>query len=265
MYTEIIGNFIANFSWVDDATDWLNDNYDAIIWGCFFGSIFLMVSVQMLFTSKIKRYSAITSNSGKTGAQIAMSILDKNGISNVQIVKGKRTLGDNFNPTNNTITLSPGVYDSTSVAAVAIAAHEVGHAIQWSNNWIGIKIRNIFLIPAQIGSQLGWTSFMIGMFASLFSYSVSDFSFYLMFIGVVLIVAIALFQLVTLPVEFDASRRALKELSATGALDKKSSEYSGSKSVLTAAAMTYVVGLITTLLTLFRLIAYLAAANSRRR
>ena len=186
---------------------------------------------------------------GKTAAQVAREILDSNGLYNVQVGVIHGELTDNYNPKTNTVSLSSSVYNSTSVGAIGVAAHEVGHAIQYAHGYFPIKIRMAILPFAQFGSSAWMLFFILGL--------VFD-NHILRGIGIILFAAIVLFQLITLPVEFNASRRALSTIKQQGFL--YGAEYTGAKKTLTAAAMTYVASLAVAILQLLRLI-----ANSRRR
>lgn len=211
----------------------------------FIFSIFASVNVKSTF----RKYNRMPSSMGKTAAQVAREILDSNGLYNVQVGVIHGELTDNYNPKTNTVSLSSSVYNSTSVGAIGVAAHEVGHAIQYARDYIPIKIRMAILPLAQFGSSAWMLFFILGL--------VFD-NHILRGIGIILFAAIVLFQLITLPVEFNASRRALSTIKQQGFL--YGAEYTGAKKTLTAAAMTYVASLAVAILQLIRLI-----ANSRRR
>ncbi len=205
---------------------------------------------QILVKTTFKKYSEVYSVKGITAADAAKKILDENGLYNVRIERVSGELTDHYDPTANVIRLSEAVYDSTSVAAIGVAAHESGHAIQHAVGYAPISIRNAILPFAQIGSQLAMPLVLLGLVISRFSFLIN--------IGIVVYLAVVLFQLVTLPVEYDASGRALKVLD--GILD--SNENAKAKKVLTAAALTYVAALFSALTTLIRLI---LLSNSKRR
>ncbi|MGN0611396.1 MAG: zinc metallopeptidase [Ruminiclostridium sp.] len=211
----------------------------------FIFSIFASVNVKSTF----RKYNRMPSSMGKTAAQVAREILDSNGLYNVQVGVIHGELTDNYNPKTNTVSLSSSVYNSTSVGAIGVAAHEVGHAIQYAQDYFPIKIRMAILPFAQLGSSAWMLFFILGI--------VFD-NHILRGVGIILFAAIVLFQLITLPVEFNASRRALSTIKNQGFL--YGAEYTGAKKTLTAAAMTYVASLAVALLQLLRLI-----ANSRRR
>lgn len=208
------------------------------------------VVCQINVKNTFNKYSRVRSMRRMTGAQAAESLLRANGITDVKIQRVAGNLTDNYNPTTKTINLSEGVYSSNSIAAIGVACHEAGHACQHAQGYAPLRLRN-FAIPAtRIGSTLGIPLAVIGMFIS---------SEPLILIGLVLYSLVALFQLITLPVEFNASARALKTIDQYGYLSGE--EYKGAKKVLTAAALTYVAALVSALATLLRLILVL---NNRR-
>lgn len=197
--------------------------------------------------SAYNKYSKVASAAGKTGAQAAKEILEANGIYDIRIEPAPGgQLSDHFDPKAKVIRLSKGVYDGTSVAALGIAAHEVGHAIQYDTDYFPIKLRNAILPVANLGSALAFPVVILGL---LFGGAASEL---IINIGIALFLAVLAFQLITLPVEFNASSRALACLEAGGYVNQ--SEKSGSRAVLRAAAMTYVAGVIATLFTLLRLL-----------
>ena len=189
------------------------------------------------------KYSNIRTMRGMTGAEAAEYILRQNGIYNVAIHQISGHLSDNFNPKNNVISLSEGVYNSTSIAAIGVAAHEAGHAVQHAVNYKPIRIREMIIPVTQIGSWLYLPIIMIGFIFS---------SQGLVNLGIILFSTLAIFQLATLPVEFNASDRAIKTLSQSGILYGE--EITGAKRVLKAAALTYVAALVSSLAQLLRLI-----------
>jgi len=200
--------------------------------------------------SSYKKYSQIMSRSGMTGAEAAARLLQLNGVTNVGIAMTAGNLTDNYNPSTNTIYLSEGVYNSRSIAAIGIACHEAGHAVQHANSYFPLTVRNIVIPATRIGSTLGVPICLIGLFIN---------SATVAYVGVVLYAFVALFQLITLPVEFNASKRALQTIEENGFLVGE--EYQGAKKVLKAAALTYVAALATALATVLRL---LLVINRRR-
>ena len=198
---------------------------------------------QSQVNTNFQKYSQIGTMRGMTGAQAAEYILQQNGIYDVQIRHVSGHLSDNFNPRNKTVNLSDSVYNSTSIAAIGVAAHEAGHAVQHAVNYAPIRIREMIIPVTQIGSWLYLPIIMVGF---LFS------SQTLVNVGILLFSTLAIFQLVTLPVEFDASGRAIRTLESSGILYGE--EITGAKKVLKAAALTYVAALVSSLAQLLRLI-----------
>ena len=202
--------------------------------------------------STFSKYSRIASRSGMTGFDSARRILDANGLRDVRIAHIAGDLTDNYNPTDNTIYLSDSVYGSNSAAAVGVAAHEAGHAVQHATGYAPIKIRAAIIPITNIGSNLAMPLFILGIVLSFPT---------LAYIGVAAFGLSTLFQLVTLPVEFDASGRALKALE--GSLDGE--DLASARKVLRAAALTYVAALAVSLVNLLRLLIIAAGSDRRRR
>ncbi len=208
--------------------------------------IILSLVCQIRVKSAFSRYSKVRNSRNMTGAQAAEYVLRQNGVTGVRIEHVAGSLSDHFDPRSNTIRLSDTVYGSASVAAVGVAAHEAGHAVQHAQNYIPNKIRGAILPAARVGSTLSWIFIMFGL---IFYYRVGTA---LLYVGIILFSASVLFTLATLPVEFDASRRALKTFRDTNLLPPE--EYSGARSVLRAAAMTYVAAAVTAIMQLLRLV-----------
>lgn len=187
-----------------------------------------------------------------TGADAAYKLLQLNGITDVRIKKIGGTLTDYYDPHTKEICLSADVFDSRSVAAIGVACHEAGHACQHAQGYAPLKLRNMVIPVTRIGSVLGVPLALIGMFL---------YSDTLIYAGLILYSAVALFQLITLPVEFNASRRALQTIDSNAFLEGE--EYIGAKKVLTAAALTYVAALASALATLLRLFLILGRGNRR--
>ncbi len=202
--------------------------------------------------SAFSRYSRINNYRGYTGYEIARKILDDNGLYQVRIERVAGSLTDHFDPTKSVVRLSDTVYHSTSVAAIGVAAHEVGHAIQHNTGYLPIKIRSAIVPITNIGSTLAWPLAIFGIILGLEQ---------LAMIGVWLFVIVVLFQLITLPVEFNASRRALKTIREEMILEGE--EYTGAKRMLTAAALTYVAALIVAIGNLLRLLSIVNRNNRR--
>lgn len=194
-------------------------------------------------TSTFKKYSTVSNSRGITAERVARQILDSNGLQHIRIERISGNLTDHFSPTENVVRLSDSVYGKTSVAAIGVAAHECGHACQHTENYAPIVIRSKIVPVVNICSQFWYFVFIIGLIISeLFVY-----------VGIAMFAAVVIFQLVTLPTELDASNRALKTLESDGILS--ANEIPPTRKVLTAAAMTYVVSLVTSILQLLRLIA----------
>ena len=206
---------------------------------------------QMSVQSAYSKYSKIRNAHGMTGADAARRILDANGLHDIKIEQIPGEMTDHYDPRARVIRLSQGTHSVATVAAVGIAAHEAGHAVQHAVGYSGIRVRNAILPVCRIGSMAAMPLFLIGLFMVFEP---------LMLVGILAYSAVTLFQLVTLPVEFNASRRAMEALVDSGYLSAEETE--GSRRVLRAAAMTYVAALATSLLTLLRLV---VLASGRRR
>lgn len=211
-------------------------------------SFFCQIKVKRAF----RRYSSVHAMCGMTGAQAAARLLQLNGITDVQIRQIGGTLTDYYDPKNKEICLSGDVYNATSVAAIGVACHEAGHACQHAQGYAPLKIRNAAIPATRIGSSLGIPLVLLGM---VFTWRP------LIMVGIVLYALVALFQLLTLPVEFNASRRALQTIESNQFLTEQ--EYRGAKKVLTAAALTYVAALASALATLLRLLLLAGRSNDR--
>lgn len=198
---------------------------------------------QIRVRSNYKKYVRIRNSRNITGAEAAYQLLQLNGINDVRIKRIAGNLTDHYNPKTKEICLSEGVFNSNSIAAVGIACHEAGHACQHAQGYLPLKIRNLVIPLTQFGSTLGVPLVLFGL---IFSWEP------LIYIGIVLYAAVAVFQLITLPVEFNASKRALRTISTNGFLVGQ--EYNGAKKVLVSAALTYVAALASALATLLRLI-----------
>lgn len=205
---------------------------------------------QIKVNSNFKKYSKIRNARNMTGAQAAYELLQMNGVTDVRIKRIAGNLTDHYNPRTKEICLSEGVFNSNSIAAVGIACHEAGHACQHAKGYFPLKIRNLVIPVTRFGSYLGIPLALIGIFINWQP---------LVYVGIILYAAVALFQLITLPVEFNASKRALQTIKANGFLI--GTEYTGAKKVLAAAALTYVAALASALATLLRL---LLVAGRRR-
>ena len=209
-----------------------------------------LVSAKMNAT--FSKYSKVRSYCGMTGAQAAQRILSSAGIYDVRIEHVSGKLTDHYDPSNKVLRLSDAVYGNTSIAAIGVAAHECGHAVQHARNYVPLSVRSAIVPVANFGSQLSWPLFLAGL---IFSFRP------LLMIGILLFCAALLFQIVTLPVEFNAFARALRMLDETGIMGRQ--EIRGTKKVLRAAAMTYVAAVIGSLLQLLRLLILSGAFRKR--
>lgn len=226
--------------------DW---TYLLIMLPCFILSLICSASVK----SNFSKYSKVNNSRGMTGAQAAQQVLNAHGVTGVRIEPVSGNLTDHFDPRTNVIRLSESVYNARTVSAVGVACHEAGHAVQHAEGYVPNKIRSAIVPVANIGSRLSWIVLVIGMLLPV------QFNFVIT-IGIVLFSASVVFTLITLPVEFNASSRALQTIKSTGMLNE--SEYAGAKKVLSAAAMTYVASAATSIMQLLRLI--LIFGNRRR-
>ncbi len=223
--------------------------------------LYLLISLPALLLgfwaqSKIRsayaKYSQVRTTTGMTGAEVARQMLDRNGLSNVRIEQVSGSLSDHYDPSSKTLRLSQGVYSSPSVAAAGVAAHETGHAIQDANSYGPLKLRSFMVPSVQIGSWVGPIVFMVGLALS---------STNIAWLGIILFSATALFSLITLPVELNASSRAKEWLANSGVI--YSSEMTGVNQVLDAAALTYVAGALQSLSTIFYYVMLLLGRSRR--
>jgi len=202
----------------------------------------IIMLIPMYFQHKVKstynKYSKVRSTSGKSGKQVAEEILAANGIHDVEVLEGQGFLSDHYDPRTKRVVLSPSNYRQPSVAATAIAAHEVGHAIQHATGYNFLKVRSSLLPLANLGTSFSYLLIMIGAVLTGISSSGSSLGTLAIWAGVFFMFFAVLFSIVTLPVEFDASRRAMNQIENLQMVDTQ--EYRHAKSVLSAAAMTYV-------------------------
>lgn len=185
--------------------------------------------------STYEKYSQVRSTSGKTGREVAEEILNANGINDVEVLEGEGFLSDHYDPSKKVIRLSPANYSRPSVAATAVAAHEVGHAIQHQQGYFFLRFRNALFPLANIGSNLSYLLIMAGIILTSMQMAIGSTA---LWIGIFLMAFAVLFSIITLPVEFDASKRAMRNIEALHIVNDK--EYKHARKVLTAAAMTYV-------------------------
>ncbi|MET0786005.1 MAG: zinc metallopeptidase [Paenisporosarcina sp.] len=205
--------------------------------------LLLPLYAQFKVKSTYKKYAKVRSTSGMTGAQVARLILDNNGLQDVKVVESRGFLSDHYNPMTKIVALSSGNYHEASVAGTAIAAHEVGHAIQHKEAYSFLKFRHALVPVANISSNASWIFVMIGLLAGMTN---------MLLLGIVLLAVGVVFQIVTLPVEFNASSRAMNQIVSLGVI--RNEEEKHAKKVLNAAAMTYVAAAAVAVLELTRLI-----------
>lgn len=218
-----------------------------IVYLLIFVSFAITLGAQILISVRYSKYSKVNNRRGVSGFDVATEILKKNGLENVYVVETKGYLSDHFDPGANVVRLSSAVFHGETISSAAIAAHEVGHAIQYKEGNFFMKIRKFIFPLVNISSKFGYIAIIIGLIFGLLD---------LFYIGIGMLFVILFFQLVTLPVEFDASRKGMANLEKYGLID--ASGLSGASKVLFAAALTYVAGLATTLLEIFRLLIMVA-------
>lgn len=206
-------------------------------------ALIISAIAQIKISSTYKKFAAVNNQRGITGEQTALNILKQNGIYDVDVELTSGHLTDHYDPTRKKLRLSRDIFYGTSIAAVGIAAHEVGHAIQHNKSYSALTLRNKIFPLANLGSNLSWILFLMGLLLSFKP---------LLIIGIALFSLAVIFQLVTLPVEFDASNRAIKAITNMEILNGE--ETKGAKSVLSAAALTYIAGTLMALAQLARLI-----------
>ena len=231
--------------------DW---TYFLLVLPCVIFSLWASSSVNSTF----KRYSSVLSSRRITGAQAAQRVLSGNGVTNVRIERIAGNLTDHYDPRTNVIRLSDSVYSSTSVAAIGVACHEAGHAVQYAQNYAPIKLRAAIIPITNIGSKLAMPLILAGLLLTV----LGSFSNTLVLLGIACFGFSVVFQLVTLPVEFNASRRAMDAIEQTGMLTEE--EQRGAKKTLSAAAMTYVAATAVALAQLLRLVLLFGNRGRRR-
>ena len=241
---------------------WLPPGVDPIL-GVFLplAAFLFAIFTQMRVRSAFRRYSRIPTRAGLSGAEVAELLLRSRGIGNVRVETARGFLGDHYDPTSRTLRLSEGVYNGRSVAAMGIAAHETGHALQHADAyaWLGLRSRMVPVVS--IASRVGTILMPIGIVLALMARS--ETGILLLWGAAVGLAAVVLFSLVTLPVEIDASRRAMKLLGNAGVL--VGDEVTGARAMLGAAAWTYVAAAAAAIVELLRILAIIAAAGGRNR
>lgn len=228
--------------------------YDKIYWIILIPVVVLSVYAQFKVSSTFKRYSQVPNRRRITGAQAAYEVLRSNGVTGVGVRSCRGSLTDHYDPRSNTIYLSEPVYNAGTVAAVGVAAHEAGHAVQYAVGYGPVRVRSAIIPVTQFGSKFAFIALILG----LILYSQPLFA-----VGIGLFGLTTLFQLVTLPVEFNASARALGTIEGACLLD--GDERKGARKVLTAAALTYVAALLMSLVQLLRYLLMFAGRDGRRR
>lgn len=217
-----------------------------------FASVITLVA-EYFVQSRYANYRRIISKKGMTGQEVARQILDKHGLNDVYVTEVKGTLTDHYDPNRRVVRLSSEVFHGDSIASISVAAHEVGHAIQHKEGYTMIKIRGAIFPFVSFASKFGYIAIIIG-----FLFDFLD----LAWAGIGLLLVILLFQLITLPVEFDASKRALSELEKENILDSR--EIEGSNNMLKAAAMTYVASVAATILEILRFVLIIIGRDNDR-
>lgn len=227
--------------------------YNTLGYLCVIVGAVVTLIAQYFVNSNYSKYRNVKNKKGLTGQEVARKILDKHGLNDVYVTEVKGTLTDHYDPNRKVVRLSTDVFHGNSIASLSVASHEVGHAIQDKEGYTMIKVRGAIFPFASFASKFGYIAIVLG-----FIFNFLD----LAWVGIGLLLVILLFQLVTLPVEFDASKRALVELESERLLD--SCEIVGSRSMLKAASMTYVASVATTLLEILRFVLIIIGRDDNR-
>lgn len=225
---------------------------DLIIYGLTVLAVVITGLAQAFITSTYKKYSEVKNEKGLSGAETARKLLDENGLQNVQVLEVDGFLSDHYDPSAKAVRLSSTNYNGRSVAGLSVAAHECGHAIQDANNYTFLRMRATLVPIVNFSSYAGYLAIVIGGLTGIFG---------LIKIGILLECIILLFQIITLPVEIDASNRALKEIKRLKYLNEK--EYGKGKTVLIAAALTYVASVASALIQILRLVLMFSRKNDK--
>ena len=221
-----------------------------IVYGLTFISLIITLGAQLFVNGSYSKYKKVRNQKGITGREAAREILDRNGLNDVKVVETRGTLSDHYDPRSRTVALSSEIYHGTSVAGISVAAHECGHAIQDKDGYFFMRIRASLIPIVNFSSYAGYIAIVIG-----FAFGALN----LVWLGILFEVCILLFQLVTLPVELNASKRALQNIKEYNLLEGR--ELRQGRTMLTAAAMTYVAGVATTLIQILRLILMIGRRN----
>lgn len=222
-----------------------------IVYGLGIIALLITLGAQAFVTCSYNKYSKVNNEKGLTGSEVARRLLDKHGLQDIKVVETSGNLTDHYDPKGRVIRLSTGIFGKNTVAAVAVACHECGHAIQDKEGYTFLRIRSSMVPVVKLCSYAGYIAILLG---ALFS------ALGIIWAGIIAEVIILVFQLVTLPVEFDASRRALKEVREEQFLTNK--EYSGGKMMLTAAALTYVASVAAAVLQILKLVLIYGRRNN---
>ena len=219
-----------------------------------YGLIFLALLIttisQITVSSSYKKYKQKLNSKDLTGYDVARTILDKNGLNDIMILETKGNLTDHYDPKRKTVKLSTDIYHGSSIASIAVAAHECGHAIQDKNKYLPMRIRSTLVPIVNLCTKIGYFSIIIG----------TIFSYFLIEIGIILLLSMLVFQIITLPVEFNASKRALNELEKLKLINNE--EKKQTKKMLSSAAFTYIASLLSTMIEILR---YILIFTGRRR
>ena len=234
------------------------DLWEIVIYGLFLLAVLFAAYAQVKVSSTFKKYSHKNTSCGRSATDVARMILDENHASYVRIERVSGNLTDHYDPSCDTLRLSDTVYASSSAAAIGVAAHEAGHAIQHSVGYVPIKIRSLLVPITNFASKFAWLAIVAGIILMALAGAIGET---VMLIGIALFACTTLFQLVTLPCEFNASNRAMKALRKSGLYSKR--ELSQAREVLTAAALTYVAAALVSLVQLMRFILRFLAHRGR--
>ncbi len=221
-------------------------------WLLFLAGIIMSCVAQIKVSTTFSKYSKTMSKSGMNATELCRRILNVAGLEHIEITAVRGQMTDYYDSKNGVIALSDSVRDNTSISALGVMAHEVGHALQYRDNYLPIKVRNAVGVVTNVMSKLYWPMLLIGLIIDIFFYTGTSYGSTFLYIALAMFLFVTLFSLVTLPVEFNASRRAMKLLKETGALTEE--ELPMAKDVLTAAGMTYVASFVVSALNLLRII-----------
>lgn len=236
--------------------------YELITYPLFILAILFSLYAQIKISSTYRKYASFYTRAGRNATDIAKMILSDAGVYDVSIGRVYGNLTDHYDPRSNTLALSDTTYASTSAAAIGVAAHEAGHAIQHAEGYFPIRLRGALVPVTNFASKTSWLLIMIGALITAFAYD-SNIGYYALLAGIGLFAVTTLFQLVTLPCEFNASRRAITAIRASGLYS--ADEIQAARKVLNAAAMTYIAATFVSAIQLLRLLLLVTGRNNRRR